>query len=547
MNFHFGRVRLLPETRLHRAPLFDVAMIGHLERDASLDYLFNNPAMLEDICTAGYSELLDLLRAEHEKKENAVHTHSLQGLPIPLRSVEEFQQLFSLSGSEPAGDIFVSRLGGSYPWLPLAINDFFQADVMQLPRRLWIIVVAQAKGSAAFLTPDSAVAPASNAQPVSERKSKPGDEQTADLTPDSAAASASNTTPAADLKSKTRAEQIAEVLQRQPALLRVLDLPNLGLLCLPDFERLHIPPSLTHIPRLRVANPVPAFLPCSTNTNDGIADANPIQTAQPDESIYFVVHLQQLLRVIATYRRDVNLLLAFPFDVDRNAELPQYSQLAAAQLEQWKQGLDAHLLRHVQLVFPYLQDARGNLSSPCALLAGQTLFSSVKRGEWRSIAGVALPTMKHIFPLISLKLCAQLRDQIGLAVVREENATVQLDDERLPVPYVASQPSTNSGELARFMGGLQRALEELGLSLVFENQNVVDQSEIVLREFFTRLHAQGALRGRRPEDAFSIRRERNDSGQVLVEIELAPAIAIDRIQVDLRCHNNNLQLEVRHG
>ncbi|HCS63860.1 MAG TPA: hypothetical protein DIW64_07090 [Cellvibrio sp.] len=145
----------------------------------------------------------------------------------------------------------------------------------------------------------------------------------------------------------------------------------------------------------------------------------------------------------------------------------------------------------------------------------------------------------------------------GLAVLREENAVLQLDDERLPVPYVASQPSTNSGELARFMGGLQRALENLGLNLLFENQHVVDQSEIVLRDFFTRLHAQGALRGRRPEDAFSIRRQGNDSGLVVIEIELAPAIAIDRIQVDLRSHNNdlqagygqagNVQVEVRNG
>lgn len=517
MNFHFGRVSLLPETRLHRAPLFDVAMIGHLDRDADLGYLFNNPAMLADIRAAGYSEVLDLLRAEHEQAENKLHVHSLQGLPIPLRSMEEFQQLFALPHLLPVRETFISRLGGNYPWLPIAIADFFQAEVMQLPRRLWIIVVAQEQGPAAFMTPDTAVAPASNAQP--------------DLS----------------LKSKPRVEQIAILLQRQPALLRALDLPNLGLLCLPDFERVHIPPSLTHIPRLRVANPVPAFLPCSSNTNDGIAETSPIDPIQTDESVYFMVHLQSLLRVIAAYRRDVNLLLAFPFDVNRNAEVPRYSDLAVEQLQQWKQGPDAHLLRHVQLVFPYLQDVRGNLSSPCALLAGQTLVTSARRGEWRSIAGIALPTVKRIFPATSLKLCAQLRDQTGLAVLREENATVQLDDERLPVPYVASQPSTNSGELARFMGGLQRALENIGLNLVFENQLAVDQSEIILRDFFTRLHAQGALRGRRPEDAFSLNRQSDGEGQVVIEIELAPAITIDRIQVDLRGHHHDLQLEVRNG
>lgn len=528
MNFHFGRVSLLPETRLHRTPLFDVAMIGHVERDASLDYLFSNPAMLADMRAAGYSEVLDLLRTEYEKAEQPLRSHPLHGLPIPLRSVEEFQQLFSSAGSEDLRNKFVSRLGGNYPWLPIAIEDFFQIEVMQLPRRLWIIVVAQAQGSDAFLTPDAAVAPASNAQ--------------AD----------------AQLKSRPRSEQIADILQRQPALLRALDLPNLGLLCLPDFERVHIPPSLAHIPSLRVANPAPAFLPCGTNTNDGIAETSPIQTAQPDESTEFMVHLQRLLRVIAAYRRDVNLLLAFPFDVNRNAESPQHSQLAVTQLNQWKQGAEAHLLRHVQLVFPYLRDIRGNLGSPCALLAGKTLASASTRGEWRSIAGMALPTTKRTFPAVSLKLCAQLRDHPGpgLAVLREDNAQVQLDDERLPTPYVASQPSTNSGELARFMGGMLRALENMGMNLLFENQQQLDQSDIALRDFFTRLHAQGALRGRRPEDAFSLRRTHSDTGELIVEIELAPAIAIDRIQVDLRNHNGdlhtrnrqtgNLQVEVRH-
>ncbi len=527
----------MPETRLHRTPLFDVAMIGHLECAADLDYFFSNSAMLADIRVAGYSDLLDLLRSCHDQykieldkykadqvknkdeknKPKILPAFFLQGLPIPLRSLEEFQQLFPSLETLPANLKFISRLGGNYPWLPLAIADFFQAQVMQLPRRLWIIAVPQELGSAVFMTPDAAVAPASNAQ---------------------------LDTP---LKSKSSAQQLDELLQRQPALLRVLDLPNLGLLCLPDFERLHIPPSLTHIPRLRIANPLPAFLPCSSNTDDGVSETSEVGTEEPDESVLFVLHLQRLLRLIARFRRDVNLLLAFPFDVNRNAEVPRHSLLAIEQLQEWQKNGDANLLRHVQLVFPYLQDARGNLSSPCALLAGQTLASATRHGEWRSIAGIALPTLKRIFPAVSLKLCAQLREAPGLAVLREENAGVQLDDERIPAPYVADQPSTNSGELARFMGGLQRALENLGLNLVFENQFAIDQSEILLRDFFTRLHALGALRGRRPEDAFSLQRQSDAEGQVVFEIELAPAIALDRIQVDLRSHQNNLQLEVRNG
>ncbi len=531
----------MPETRLHRTPLFDVAMIGHLQQVADLDYFFNNPAMLADIRMAGYGDLLDLLQASYShykieldqfqranKKDSAdvenagqqpeiPRAFSLQGLPIPLRSQEEFQQLFPLRDGAPAAASFISRLGGNYFWLPLAIADFFQAQVLQLPRRLWIIVVPQSLGVDAFMTPDAAVAPGSNALIDAE------------------------------LKNKSSSQQLEELLARQPALLRALDLPNLGLLCLPDFERLHISPSLTHIPRLRIANPLPAFLPCSSNTDDGVLETGAIDAEAPDESVFFVAHLQRLLQVIARFRRDVNLLLAFPFDMNRNAEVPRHSLLAVEQLQQWQKNGDAKLLRHVQLIFPYLQDSRGNLSSPCALLAGQTLATSTRRGEWRSVAGVALPTLKRTFPSISLKLCAQLREAPGLAVLREENASLVLDDERIAVPYIADQPSTNSGELARFIGGLQRALENLGLNLVFENQFAIDQSEILLRDFFTRLHVLGALRGSRPEDAFSLRRHTDVEGQVVFEIEIAPAIALDSIQVDLRSHQNNLQMEVRNG
>lgn len=502
MNFHFGRVSLLPETRLHRDPVFDVVMIGHPDKDADLDYLFSNTAMLNDIRAAGYSEALDELARQRMQANGNARYHPLYNLPVPLRSLDEFNRLFSIEKILSENTRYVSRLGGNYTWLPSAIADFFQIDVMQIPRRLWIIAVDELLGADAFLTPDAAGYPTSRFDSDSETY----------------------------------------------ALLRALDLPSAGILCLPDFERLHIPQALKHIPKLRLVNPAPAFLPCGTNTDDGISERGPVLRERPDDSVYFAERLQKLLRVIASYRPDLSLLIAFPYDKNMAGELPTLSGDAQEKLKKWQENGEQKLLRHTQLIYPYLQDDNNRLSSPSALLAGKMLASTTAKGSWRSIAGIDLPTVKRPFPALSIKETNQLREQLGLAVIRQTPTGVQLDDERLMVPFIEDLRSTNSGELARFMGWLRRALENFGLNLIFDAEDNALKSEILLRDFFARLYTLGALRGARFEDAFSVSSRRAAEGQVIVDIAIAPALAVDSILVDLRFDNNGIQqLEVRGG
>lgn len=505
MNFHFGRVSLLPETRVHREPVFDVVMIGHPDNDADLDYLFSNSAMLNDIRNAGYAEELAVLEKIRAAANGEAAFHPLYNLPVPVRTLDEFKKLFSREKILSEGTRYVSRLGGNYTWLPLAVADFFQIDVMQIPRRLWVIAVDELSGVDAFLTPDAA--------------SYPG-------------------------KYSGSEGSNEEVY----ALLRALDLPNAGILCLPDFERLHVPQALKHIPKLRVVNPAPAFLPCGTNTDDGISERGPILRERPDISVYFIEHLQKILRVISTYRPDLNLLLAFPYDKNIDGELPAVSSDAQSKLKKWKDNGDQKILRHVQLLYPLLQDEKNRLSSPSALLAGKMLSSATEKGSWRSVAGIDLPTTKRAFPNLSVKETNVLREQYGLAIIRQATTGLQLDDERLMVPFIDGLESTDSGELARFMGWLRRALENFGLSLVFDAEDSALKSEILLRNFFARLYTLGALRGARFEDAFSVNSRRAGDGQIIVDIEIAPALAIDSILVDLRFDNSGIQqLEVRGG
>ncbi len=492
MKMQFGRIKLMPETRVHREPVFDVVFIGHTDKDADLAELFANTSMLRDMYIAGYGVILDELKknlTEKTKQQDALYN-----LPVPIRSFDEFEQLFSRPKEIPQ-DRYKSKLGGDYTWLSLAIADFFQTDAMQTPRRLWVIAVDEDQGVDAFLTSD-----------------------------------------------------IAPAIEENHALLRALALPDAGLICLPDFERLHISQSLKHIPLLRVANPLPAFLPCGTSGDDGTAERSSVIKEKPDQSVHFIAHLKRILMLIAKYRRDINLLVAFPYDQKMDGELPRTSVKGEDQLKQWRQQSDRQLLRHVQLIYPYLQDSKNKLSSPCGILAGKMLSSSTNNGSWRSIAGIDLPSLKRPFPNLSIKRVNSLRDDLGLAVINQQTNHMQLDDERLSVAYFDDQTATNSGELARFMGWLIRSLEKLGLNLVFESQSDVLKSEILLRNFFGRLYEAGALRGKKIEDAFSVKSRLQGESGVIVDIEIAPALPIDQLILNFRLENGSIKTgEIKNG
>lgn len=491
MNFQFGRISLQPETRLHRQPVFDLVMIGHTDKQAKLAALFANSSMLNDMRDAGYSSQLDQLQKVKSEKV----ADPLYQLPIPLRSYDEFKQLFSIENSENKTSRYSSRLAGNDTWLPIAVSDFFNAEVMRIPRRLWIIPVDEALEVRGFLPVDS-------------------------KSPD---------------------------IEVENALLRALALPNIAIIAMPDFERLHIAQALKHIPKLRVANPTPTFLPCGTNTDDGVLERSIRIQEKTDNSEKFIQHLVSLLKPIARYRPDCKLLMQFPFDKKMEGELPQLSRVAENQLKIWMQDADARLLRHLQLVYPFVQDTKGKLGSATPLLAGKMLNISTEKGSWRSIAGVNLPGNKKPFPLLSIKQISRLRDDLGLGVLRQEMNQLQLDDERLVVPYIENESATNSGELSRFMGWLMRSLEQLGLNLVFESKDRVLKSELLLREFFSRLYAMGALNGKKLEDAFSIK-SYMDGEACIIEIALAPAIAIDRLILDFRLGQGGMEkLEVQGG
>jgi hypothetical protein len=494
MNYQLGRITLGAETLVHSEPVFDVVMIGHLEKKANLTRLFANQSLMRDLDLAGYSELLNEI-ADRKSADEHPPADFLYNLPIPIRSLEEFQSIFSIETKEHLAYRYKSRLGGNYSWLPLAVADFFQAEVLNIPRRLWVIPVEEKLGIAAFIKEDL-----SNSPSVEENN----------------------------------------------ALLRALGLPNVAFIGMPDFERLHIPEALKPIPLLRVVNPTPAFLPCAANSDDGVKERAVLnKNYKIDENPDFVGDLKHILSLIAKYRPDVCLLMTFPYDEKMDGELPRTSIATETELQQWRNSSDQSLLRRAQLVYPFFQDTQGNLSSSVGVIARKILSTTTAKGSWRSIAGTDLQTLKKPFPTVSNSATEKLRESLGIGVIHFNNGQLELDDERLMVPYFQDESASDSGELARFMGWLLRSLEKLGHELVFDNIDVAIKASILLQHFFSRLYDLGALRGKTPESAFNITTSSNEEGCILVEIEIAPAFIIDNIQLEFHFENgavNNLEM-----
>ena len=66
--------------------------------------------------------------------------------------------------------------------------------------------------------------------------------------------------------------------------------------------------------------------------------------------------------------------------------------------------------------------------------------------------------------------------------------------------------------------------------------------------FFGRLYEAGALRGKKIEDAFSVKSRLQGESGVIVDIEIAPALPIDQLILNFRLENGSLKTgEIKNG
>ncbi|HWV14437.1 MAG TPA: hypothetical protein VN030_03315 [Cellvibrio sp.] len=411
----------------------------------------------------------------------------LYHLPIPLNSSAEFDDIFP--DARTTATQYFSVLAGESAWLPLAVDDFFANG----GERLWLVRVPEDEGVQGFFSPF-----ATPLQDVSELR----------------------------------------------GIACLLAIGSIGLIALPDLERLQIPAQLPDIPRKRLANPDPTFIPLHTLLDDGHRErrhSSEIVAAQQPLPLLNV--LRELLSFSERQRPDVQYLLSFPLGYSSSVAAPCADKAALAALQEARGSGDAYLLRQVQMLFPYLRANQGQLRSPVGVIAGAISASAKTRGVWRSIAGRLLVAEAQPYPSVDIQQTIALRDNPGLGILQHRIGQLTLDDERLLVPalhrndylssaqYSARLDGTRSAEVVRFLGYLLRQLQALGERLIFNVDAQDPRPQLLLESFFRNLYRLGALRGKVAEEAYSIRRASAAENVIAFDIVIAPAYPIDKIVV----------------
>ncbi|MDL0433524.1 hypothetical protein QPM17_20475 [Marinobacter sp. TBZ242] len=419
-------------------------------------------------------------------------------LPVPLNSSAEFHDIFPDAASASTG--YHSTLAGSNAWLPGCVDDFFANG----GSRLWVVAVPEDGGHEAFLP---------------------------------------------------RTDTVLHNISTLQGVASLLVIPTIGLLALPDLERLQIPAQLSGIPEPDHGAGAPQFMPCSEPPPEEDTAPEPASPA-PVTPLATEDLLRQILPWLYQHRPDIQCLWSVPLTYDRDRQIPAVSNVALDAIDGIAATDSGHRLRQVQFVFPYLSSASGRPVSPCGVLAGAQSSVAQAHGPWRSIAGRALVTRGDPFPLQSIPAQQSLRERPGISVITRRPRGVMLDDERLVVPalhpddYAHSRlrsrfDAFRSAEVMRFLGYLRRQLQQLGERLVFKTDYRDPTPRLALENFLGQLHRLGALRGKLPEDAFRVKQLQVQEGAAVFEIMLAPALPIDHIRLTFTNRHGEWQGELQ--
>jgi hypothetical protein len=496
MPMYLADQRVIPQARpaAQQTAGFEVVMLGHCGGKADLSQL-RADAVAEISALGLVDAATNIKRIQSGELQVADLTQGKQlqylyDIPVPILSLADFQVLFPQARQWPAN--YKSQLAGEHYWLPKAVEDFF-TETNPLPtgaKKLWLVRVDEAEGQSGFLP-----------------------QVLCDLTDTST------------LKGLH--------LAMLP--------PAAGLVAMPDLERLQIPQQLPDIPRVRLQNPAPAFLPCSEKqpAEDGhrerrYSDEMPV-FSEPWETKKIV---SNIIEPLHRHRPDMQCLWSLGLEYHSSRGTPSLSSAALQDVTTLRtNSLYSHGLHRIQFLFPYLRSAQ-QLYSASGLLAGRIASQSVQAGAWRSVAGLALPDSSLPYPAIDHREAAQLRESYGLGLFIRRGGRTYLDDERLASPYtpkfghaLGDDSAQRSGEFVRFMGFLQRQLYRLGESILFTLDPLDPRPKLLLEQFFNRLHELGALRGGVAENAYSIVQVPAGENALKYEIQIAPAFPIDRIQL----------------
>lgn len=499
-----ARIQLNPRPLARREAALEVGMLGHCPGRVRIERFLALTALVSEIHQAGYAvrigRIESLVAEIATARANGVAQKEIEKLldqldlavshlPIPLHSIAEFDDIFPLARTTATE--YGSLLAGARAWLPQAVDDFFANG----GEKLWLVRVPEKEAIAGFLP------------------------------------------------------------EQQPSLLDVdklrglgclLVINRLGLVAMPDLERLQIPAKLPDISRKRLENPEPVFLPLGTLLDDGHRErrnSSELFSELPVQPLLTI--LRRFLQLSYRHRPDIQFLFTLPLSYSNTLASPAADVDALALLDNARKTANAHLLRQVQIVFPYLRQGE-RIFSPAGVLAGAIAQNTLLQGAWRSVAMKPLVSLAQPFPTLDIQETIALRETPGIGVINLKAGKLKLDDERLLVPalhrddyllpgengnYSPRLSGMRSAEVVRFLGYLIRELRELGDHLIFNVDPQDPRPQLVLERFFLDLYRAGALRGASPQDAFRITRASSAENVIAFDIEIAPAYPIDKIVI----------------
>ena len=343
-------------------------------------------------------------------------------------------------------------------------------------------------------------------------------------------------------------------------------LPEISFIALPDL------PDIVRAPVAadRALPPPPAlevgFVECSDPPGRPVEDLRIRELRAPtaDDAAFaaWTAALQPLAGELERVRasaslREVQLVAAIPRpDDDRvGADLLRYLTGDVPR------GLDATLeaggisTAFLQLAYPWLvttssQRLPGGVEPPDGALCGVLARNALERGTYRSAGGRALVDAVDALPLLPARDVADPSNlgTLGGRVTLLGRAPGGI--EVLSDVTTSKDPTFRLAHANRAMSALVRALRVIGEGVAFAPNSPATWAELraratdVLRQFWR----AGALRGTDERDAFDVRCDRTttsqadlDDGRVIVEVTVALALSIQRIDVTVTRHGVALE------
>ena len=255
------RIQLTPRPQNDTVLPLEVAMLGHCPGRVRPERLLALGDALNAIRQAGYGERLSQIEMNPDSA-------SLYHLPLPLHSASEFHDIFPDAGRKRT--IYRSSLAGNLAWLAPCVDDFFANG----GHRLWVVVIPEEEAQQGFFASEHT-----------------------------------------DLTDPSTLTGIATLMT----------VPAIGAVCLPDLERLQIPARLPDIPRVRLDNPEPTFLPCTQSLDDDHRERRSEREMALDdlpEPLHFQKLLREILHWLTRYRPDMQCLLTLPLAYANEVDSP---------------------------------------------------------------------------------------------------------------------------------------------------------------------------------------------------------------------------------